>query len=105
MSFFDSDIVQQEAKELFQDFQALMQLGSDYGKFDRAGKTLFIDKMEELMERQKIFMKRMELSDDFMAQMSVKQLQSQLGNFGISPTQMFDQMNTTLERMKAEIDP
>lgn len=105
MSFFDSDIVQQEAKELFQDFQALMQLGSDYGKFDRDGKTLFIDKMEELMERQKIFMKRMELSDDFMAQMSVKQLQSQLGNFGVSPTQMFEQMNQTLERMKAEIDP
>ena len=105
MSFFDSDIVQQEAQALFEDFQHLMQLGSEYGKFDREGKKLFISKMEELMDRQRIFMKRMELSDDFMAQMSVKQLQSQLNGFGVSPKQMFDQMNQTLERMKGEIDP
>ena len=31
MSFFDSEIVQQEATKLFQDYQALMQLGSSYG--------------------------------------------------------------------------
>ena len=105
MGFFDSDIVQKEAQELFSDFQSLMQLGGDYGKFDREGKKMFISQMEELMDRQKIFMKRMELSDDFMAQMSMKQLQSQFGSMGISPTQMFDQMNKTLERMKSEIEP
>jgi hypothetical protein len=59
--------------------------------------------MEEMMDRYKIFMKRFELSDDFMAQMTLKQLENQLGNFGITPQQMFDQMNFTLERMKAEI--
>lgn len=104
MSFFDSEIVQQEAKQFYEDFQSLMKLGGDYGKFDREGKKLFIEKMEELMERQKIFMKRLELSDDFMAQMTVKQIQAQLGSVGISPHQMFDQMNQTLERMKAEAD-
>ncbi len=31
MAFFDSDIVQEEAKRLFSDYQQLMQLGSDYG--------------------------------------------------------------------------
>lgn len=104
MSFFDSEIVQQEAKNLFQDYQSLMELGGEYGKFDREGKKLFIDKMEEMMERYRIFMKRFELSDDFMAQMTMKQLQTQLGNFGITPQQMFDQMNVTLERMKSELD-
>jgi hypothetical protein len=104
MSFFDSEIVQEEAKQLFQDYQSLMKLGGDYGKFDREGKKLFIDQMESIMERYKIFMKRFELSDDFMAQMTVKQLQTQLGQFGITPQQMFDQMNLTLERMKAEIE-
>lgn len=104
MSFFDSEIVQHEARNLFQDYQALTQLGSSYGKFDREGKILFIEKMEEMMDRYKIFMKRFELSDDFMAQMTLKQLQSQLGNFGITPQQMFDQMNLTLERMKAELE-
>ncbi len=104
MGFFDSEVVQQEAKQLFEDYQSLMQLGSDYGKFDREGKILFIEKMEGLMERYKIFMKRFELSEDFMAQMTVEQLKTQLNQFGITPQQMFDQMNMTLQRMKSEID-
>jgi hypothetical protein len=104
MSFFDSEIVQQEAMTLFQDYQNLMQLGSNYGKFDRDGKKLYIDQMEAIMERYRIFMKRFELSEDFTAQMTVEQLKTQLGQFGITPQQMFDQMNQTLERMKAEID-
>jgi hypothetical protein len=39
-----------------------------------------------------------------MAQMTVQQLKTQLGQFGITPQQMFDQMNMTLERMKSEIE-
>jgi Domain of unknown function (DUF1825) len=104
MGFFDSEVIQQEAKKLFEDYQSLMQLGGEYGKFDREGKIIFIERMEELMERYKIFMKRFELSEDFMAQMTVQQLKTQLGQFGITPQQMFDQMNVTLERMKSEID-
>ena len=104
MGFFDSEVVQQEAKQLFEDYQSLMQLGSEYGKFDREGKKIFIDRMEELMERYKIFMKRFELSEDFMAQMTVEQLKTQLNQFGITPQQMFDQMNMTLERMKSEVE-
>jgi phosphoenolpyruvate carboxylase len=103
MGFFDSEVVQQEAKQLFEDYQSLVQLGSEYGKFDREGKKLFIERMEELMERYHIFMKRFELSEDFMAQMTVQQLKTQLGQFGVTPQQMFEQMNSTLERMKQEI--
>ncbi|MGQ4650453.1 DUF1825 family protein [Lyngbya aestuarii] len=104
MSFFDSEIVQEEAKQLFGDYQSLIQLGSGYGKFDREGKKIFIDQMESMMERYRIFMKRFELSDDFMAQMTVEQLNTQLGQFGITPQQMFDQMHSTLERMKSELE-
>jgi len=104
MGFFDSDIVQEEAKKLFSDYQSLVQLGSDYGKFDREGKKIFIQQMEALMERYRIFMKRFELSEDFMAHMTIEQLKTQLGQFGITPQQMFDQMNLTLERMKSEIE-
>ncbi|MBD2577445.1 DUF1825 family protein [Oscillatoria sp. FACHB-1406] len=104
MGFFDSDIIQQEAKQLFEDYQALMTLGGDYGKFDREGKKLFIERMEALMDRYKIFMKRFELSEDFMAQMTVQQLKTQLGQFGVTPQQMFDQMHLSLERMKAEVE-
>tara|TARA_Y100001968_G_scaffold332409_1_gene390465 strand:+ start:492 stop:818 length:327 start_codon:yes stop_codon:yes gene_type:complete len=104
MTFFESEIVQQEAKRLFTDYQELMQLGSDYGKFDREGKKMFINNMETLMERYKVFMKRFELSEDFQAKMTVEQLKTQLGQFGITPEQMFDQMNMTLERMKSQLN-
>jgi len=104
MGFFDSEIVQQEAKQLFEDYQSLIKLGGDYGKFDREGKKLFIEQMESIMDRYRIFMKRFELSDDFMAQMTVEQMRTQLGQFGVTPQQMFDQMNRTLERMKSDLE-
>lgn len=104
MGFFDSEVVQQEGKQLFEDYQSLIKLGSHYGKFDREGKKLFIEQMEEMMDRYRIFMKRFELSEDFMAKMSVEQLKTQLNQFGITPQQMFDQMHTTLERMKAQLE-
>lgn len=102
-SFFDSEIVQEEAKNLFQDYQSLIQLGSNYGKFDRDGKLMYIEQMEAIMDRYKIFMKRFELSEDFSAQMTVEQLKTQLSQVGMTPQQMFDQMARTLERMKSEI--
>jgi Domain of unknown function (DUF1825) len=104
MSFFESEIVQQEAKQLFEDYQALTRLGSNYGKFDREGKKLFISQMEAMMERYRIFMKRFELSEDFMAQVTMEQLKTQLSQAGMTPQQMFDQMHLTLERMKAEVE-
>lgn len=104
MGFFDSDIVQQEAKQLFEDYQALIKLGSSYGKFDREGKKLFIEQMETMMDRYRVFMKRFELSEDFMAQMTMEQLKTQLGQFGVTPQQMFDQMHMTLQRMKTELE-
>lgn len=104
MGFFDSEIIQQEARQLFEDYQSLMKLGEDYGKFDREGKKLFIEQMEAIMDRYRIFMKRFELSEDFMAQMTVEQLKTQLGQFGVTPQQMFDQMHRTLERMRSDVE-
>lgn len=102
MSFFESEIVQQESKRLFEDYQQLMRLGGDYGKFDREGQKLFIAQMEALMERYRIFMKRFELSDDFQARMTVEQLRTQLEPLGITMDQMFDQMKRTLEQMRRQ---
>jgi hypothetical protein len=104
MGFFDSEIVQTEAKQLFEDYQALIKIGNSYGKFDRAGKKLFIEQMEAMMDRYRIFMKRFELSEDFMAQMTIQQLKTQLDQFGVTPQQMFDQMHITLDRMKTELE-
>jgi hypothetical protein len=104
MGFFESEIVQDEARRLFTDYQQLTQLGGDYGKFDREGKKLFIERMEELMDRYHVFMKRFELSEDFQAKLTVEQLRTQLGQFGLTPDQMFSQMQQTLVRMKSELE-
>jgi hypothetical protein len=104
MAFFESEIVQDEAKRLFGDYQQLMQLGGEYGKFDREGKKLYIEKMEDMMERYRVFMKRFELSEDFQAKLTVEQLRTQLSQFGLTPETMFQQMHHTLERMKGQLD-
>ena len=104
MAFFDSEIVQEEAKRLFGDYQQLMQLGGEYGKFDREGKKLFIERMEALMDRYRVFMKRFELSEDFQAKLTVEQLRTQLNQFGMTPDTMFEQMQRTLDRMKGELE-
>jgi predicted enzyme involved in methoxymalonyl-ACP biosynthesis len=105
MAFFDSEIVQDESRRLFQDYQQLVQLGGDYGKFDREGKRLYIERMEDMMDRYRVFMKRFELSEDFQARLTVEQLRTQLSQFGLTPERMFEQMNSTLERMKRELGP
>ena len=102
MGFSESDIVQEEAKSS-SDYQELMKLGSEYGKFDREGKIIY-KKNGITNDRYKIFMKRFELSEDFQAKMTVEQLKTQLSQFGITPDQMFDQMNKTLIRMKNELE-
>ena len=104
MAFFESEIVQDEAKRLFGDYQQLMELGGEYGKFDREGKKLYIEKMEDMMERYRVFMKRFELSEDFQAKLTVEQLRTQLSQFGLTPETMFQQMHQTLERMKGQLD-
>jgi hypothetical protein len=104
MAFFDSEIVQDEAKRLFLDYQQLMQIGGDYGKFDREGKKLYIEQMEAMMDRYRVFMKRFELSEDFQAKLTVEQLRTQLGQFGLTPEAMFEQMHHTLERMKGQLE-
>jgi hypothetical protein len=104
MNFFNSEIVQDEARRLWEDYQALINLGANYGKFDREGKKLYIAQMEEIIDRFHIFLKRFELSEDFMAKMTVKQLELQLSQFGLTPHQMLDQITQTLEKMKEELD-
>jgi hypothetical protein len=103
MAFFESEIVQTESKKLFDDYHSLVKMGEQYGRFDREGKLLYIEQMEAVMDRYRIFLKRVELSEDFTAQMSMEQLNGQLGNFGITQQQMFEQMQKTLDRMKAQI--
>jgi hypothetical protein len=65
---------------------------------------MYIEQMEEIMDRYRVFMKRFELSEDFQAKVTVEQLRTQLGQFGLTPERMFEQMELTLERMKRQLE-
>jgi Domain of unknown function (DUF1825) len=103
MTFFDSEVIKQEATQLFTDYKYLIELGVKYGKFDREGQKIYIDQMEAVLDRFEIFMKRFELSEDFMAKMAIEQFKTQLGLYQVTPEQMFRGMISTLKRMKSEI--
>jgi hypothetical protein len=60
--------------------------------------------MEAIMDRYRVFMKRFELSEDFQARLTVEQLRTQLGQFGMTPETMFQQMQLTLDRMKNQLE-
>ena len=70
----------------------------------RASQFGSVGALEEPVGRCRVFMKRFALSEDFQAKLTVEQLRTQLSQFGITPEQMFEQMNSTLERMKAQIE-
>ena len=72
--------------------------------FPCARQNILVQNRLHLMGRYRVFMKRFELSEDFQAKLTMEQLRTQLSQFGITPEQMFEQMNSTLERMKAQIE-
>ena len=73
MSFFDSKIVQQEAQEISLKQQEIVNRMPFIPMMTSDDRIDFFDAMLELIERQKIFYMRLNLSDDPMA----KELQAE----------------------------
>ena len=73
MSFFDSKIVQQEAEEISLKQQEIVNRMPFIPMMTSDDRIDFFDAMLELIERQKIFYMRLNLSDDPMA----KELQAE----------------------------
>ncbi|KAJ7530643.1 hypothetical protein O6H91_14G012300 [Diphasiastrum complanatum] len=103
-SFFDCSIVQAESERLMSDYQYLIKLGINYGRFDREGKLLYVDEMKKLIARWQIFYKRMDLSDDFVATIYAKKLKTQVGPLGLSNVDLADSMHVILDEMKKDAD-
>jgi len=101
--FFESEVVRNEAMMIAKEQTMMMELGKRYGKFDREGKLVYLDKMEELMDRVKIFHKRLELSDDFAAKMNYRELQNKFSAMGTSESEAFEQMKRMYTQMRQEV--
>lgn len=98
-----SEIVQKEAANIFNDFQQLSALQPKYFSFDVEGKRIYIEKMEEFLERLRIFTKRYELSDDPEAKEGLRRLNAQLLEAGLTLNSMYQRLKDTTQMMRTAL--
>ena len=108
MSFFDSEIVQEEMKEI----QALQnKVYSNvwtFANMNDKDKLEHIDALERLLHKQQILYKRVSLSDDPKAKEMKDNIMDSAEMFGFPKngdlSLMFGQMNKAIGEMKKQLD-
>ena len=106
--FFDSDIVREELQEINDLQLSIYKNAMKFGTFSRDDKVEHIERLTELLERQKVMYTRISLSDDQEAIDLKKHLQKsvELMGFpeGTDMSLLFSGMSNTIENLKNSID-
>ena len=106
--FFDSDIVREELQEINQLQMSIYRNAMKFGTFSREDKVEHIEKLTELLERQRVMYTRISLSDDTEAIDLKNHLQKsvELMGFpeGTDMLLLFSGMSNTIENMKSQLD-
>ena len=106
--FFDSDIVREELQEINELQMSIYKNAMKFGTFSREDKVEHIEKLTELLEKQKLMYTRISLSDDPEAVDLKKHLQKsvELMGFpeGTDMSVLFTGMSNTIETLKKSID-
>ena len=107
-SFFDSDIIQDELKEINQLQEFIYNSILTFGMMPREDKLEHIDKMTILLEKQRIMYTRLSLSDDAQAVEMKENLKKSVAIMGFPPDTdmniLFSSMNKTIESLKQFLD-
>ena len=107
-NFFDSDIVREELQEINELQMSIYKNAMKFGTFSREDKVDHIERLTELLERQKVMYTRISLSDDPEAIDLKKHLQKsvELMGFpeGTDMCLLFTSMSNTIENLKKGID-
>ena len=108
MSFFDSDIVKNEMKEIETLQHKVYSNVWSFAQMDNANKREHIDALEQLLEKQTILYKRLSLSNDPKAMAMKKDIMASAEMFGFHKdgdlSLMFTQMNKAIGEMKKQLD-
>ena len=108
MSFFDSDIVKNEMKEIETLQHKVYSNVWSFAQMDNANKREHIDALEQLLEKQTILYKRLSLSNDPKAMAMKKDIMASAEMFGFPKdgdlSLMFTQMNKAIGEMKKQLD-
>mgnify|MGYP005735823555 FL=1 len=106
--FFDSDIVREELQEINELQMSIYKNAMKFGTFSREDKVDHIERLTELLERQKVMYTRISLSDDPEAIDLKNHLQKsvELMGFpeGTDMCLLFTSMSNTIETLKKSID-
>lgn len=86
----ESQIVLDEASAIMRDFAMLSPMMGRYPAFDVEGKRLFLDQMQSVCDRLRIFHTRASLSDDPMVKECLTQLSRQLLFLSTNANSVYD---------------
>jgi|TARA_B100000900_G_scaffold282077_1_gene241369 hypothetical protein len=106
--FFESDIIQEELKEINDLQEKIYTTAMSFGTMSRDDKIEHIEMLQNLLEKQQVMYTRVSLSDDPKAVEMKENLQKSVLMMGFPPSTdiktLFDSMNTTIETLKQHID-
>jgi hypothetical protein len=106
--FFDSEFIQQELREINELQEFLYGSILTFGAMSREDKLDHIDKMTELLEKQKIMYTRLSLSDDPDALVMKENLKKSVSLMGFAPDTdmniLFNNMSKTIQSLKKYLD-
>ena len=107
-SFFDSEFIQQELREINELQESIYGSILTFGGMSREDKLEHIDKMTELLEKQRIMYTRLSLSDDPEAVEMKENLRKSVALMGFPPETdmsiLFSSMTKTIEGLKKYLD-
>jgi len=107
-NFFDSNIIQEELKEINKLQEDIYGSILTFGAMDRKTKLEHIEKLELLLEKQRVMYTRLSLSDDPTAVEMKENLRKSVALMGFPPETdmqiLFNSMTKTIKSLKQYID-
>jgi hypothetical protein len=107
-NFFESDIIQDELKEINQLQEYIYGSILSFGMMTRETKLEHIEKLEILLEKQKVMYTRLSLSEDPKAVEMKENLRKSVALMGFPPDTdmqiLFNSMTKTIQSLKQYID-
>ena len=106
--FFKSDIIQEELEEINRLQEEIYGSILTFGVMDRETKLSHVEKLQTLLEKQRVMYTRLSLSDDPQAVEMKENLRKSVALMGFPPETdmqvLFNSMNQTIESLKQYVD-
>ena len=106
--FFESEIVREELDEINKMQQEIYSDLASFGNLSPEQKKVHIEKLSDLLVKQRIMYTRLSLSDDPQAVKMKEQLQQSVVMMGFPPNTdiqvLFDGMSQTIDNLKQHVD-